>query len=749
MALENDNNGSQVTPAALRAAASELVGRMQEADRWGLSYDTSALAAPGYNRDLLHLLGIPKKLSPALYEAEYKRGGVAARVVEALPDATWVSGVEVVEDEEAEEPTAFDGAVADLFQRTRAWSKLNRADVLAGLGRYSVLLIGGPGELAEPLERVSADAIAYLQPYGEARATIAGGDINEDPASDRFGLPERYRLKLGGRYNDAPVHWSRVIHVAEGALDSELYGQPRLQRIYTYLKCLERIVGGGSEASWRLVNMGLQVDIDPEMHFTADDETALSDQIDEYVHELRRVIRTRGVKVNPLGSVVPAFGPNVDCLLKLISASTGIPARILSGSEMGELASSQDRSNWNDRVNERRLEFASPVVRSLVERLVSFGALPEPRDVVIRWPKVDELNEAEKADVADKMAAANQKAGGMILTPDEIRRDVWGYDPLEPEPEDEPAPVPPELEGDEDGGAEGRAAARSAELEAVQEAAEAHEDAVAAAIESAWRAVADGLTMENPEITFDAADDALRERLPEALTAVLAEGAEAYARVVRARGEWRAAALEADFDATTPGVVALIEARVADLVTEVNAETRAAIRDAIRQGVEDGIPPAKLVQRLRKLFGLRSDQIAAVENLRRRMAEAEGGSLVYAGRTKIRIPKGGATEELIEKRAAEYAGRLLNQRARLIARTETMREANEGVRQLWIQAQNAGNLPQDAKRKWIATPDERVREEHAAMQGQVRALDEPFERPDGKQIEPGQEPNCRCSQGIA
>jgi hypothetical protein len=168
----------------------------------------------------------------------------------------------------------------------------------------------------------------------------------------------------------------------------------------------------------------------------------------------------------------------------------------------------------------------------------------------------------------------------------------------------------------------------------------------------------------------------------------------------------------------------------------------------IALGISEGVPPRRLVQQIRDAVGLRSDQVRAVENLRARMAAADPGDLIKAGRTRIRIPREGATEALIDKRAEEYGRRLRNQRALLIARTETLTASNRGQKELWLQAQDSGQLPEDIEREWIVTPDDRLRPEHAAMAGQRRKISEPFQTAEGRSLEPGEDPNCRCAQGI-
>ena len=84
------------------------------------------------------------------------------------------------------------------------------------------------------------------------------------------------------------------------------------------------------------------------------------------------------------------------------------------------------------------------------------------------------------------------------------------------------------------------------------------------------------------------------------------------------------------------------------------------------------------------------------------------------------------------------------QRAKLIARTESMAAASEGNRQGWRQAIDEGLLTGDEKVTWIAT--EGACPECEALDGAVRDIDGQYPDPGGDG--PILHPNCRCTEGI-
>lgn len=387
-------------------------------------------------RDLYQSLGYPRTLQPQDYREEYERGGLAERIVETFPRATWSGGLSIVENPDPNVNTPFEEDILALDDRLKIWSKLMRLDILAGLGRYAVLLIGAAGgdDLSTELPRMNGpEDVIYLTPIWERNATILS--FVTDPRDERFGRPEYYNLTLGPQVVRR-THWTRVIHFAENLLDDEVFGKPRLRSCWNYLMDLAKILGAGAEAAWNRMDPGKQIDIDPEIQLGNLEQIQLEDQIAEYDHGLRRTLQTRGAKVNVLSSQVDKYDANANMQLKLISGTTGIPQRLLTGSERGEVASTQDRNNFNDRTSERRREIAIPATAEFINRLVTYGAVRAPVDIwEAVWPEIDELSELEKAHAIQSIATANynqaQAGGGLIISTDEIRNNYADMGPID------------------------------------------------------------------------------------------------------------------------------------------------------------------------------------------------------------------------------------------------------------------------------------------------------------------------------
>lgn len=444
----------------------ELLSRYQYARGIGATF--------GGKRDMYQILGYETVLTVEQYRERYERGGLAGSIVDVVPDATWRGDGELVEDENPETQTEFERQWAEFSKRVSLWSTFCRVDKLSRLSTYGVLLIGAKdGKLEQPLPKGDGTPgdIMFLDPYCGAggwrlsgtrasrqriRTTTqdTGADVTiaeweTDITNPRFGQPSLYRLRrpdFTAQALNQDIHWSRIIHIADGTLDDNVFGAPALARVWNLLDDLDKVVGGGAEAFWNRANRGLQLDIDKEVKsLSTDEKTELQQQVEAYVHQMSRVLRTRGVTVKELGSDVANFSSPGDFIVTVIAGTCRIPKRILTGSEMGELASTQDRENFRDIVIGRQTGYAAPsIVRRLADRLIEFGYLPKPKSYEVKWAHTQVLTELERADGATKWATINAQAvqatGELVFTNDEIREKWYGMAPLSKEQRKPPKP---------------------------------------------------------------------------------------------------------------------------------------------------------------------------------------------------------------------------------------------------------------------------------------------------------------------
>ena len=453
MAGANTEKTLRALVGKLTTAVSVIQSRANLAARAGITFGT--------DRDLYAALGYKRTITFLDYKERYRRGGIARPIVDAYPRATWRTTPLVREPGNVRpNKTEFETTFEELAKRLRLFHYMERVDRLAGIGQYATLLIGTRGgDLTRQQGRVvSPNDILFVSPFSEEYSAIK--EVVFDSTDERFGLPESYNVTLtadlagiGVKSLTKSVHASHMIHVADGLLEDEVFGTPRMRPCWNYLDDLEKMQGGSSEAVWKGVYQGLQLDIDKDLELNETDEAALSDEIDEYIHGIKRVIRTRGVAVKPLGSEVPQIEKNAAVTFMLIAGTTGIPSRILFGSERGQLASEQDERAFSGRVKERQESFAGPIiVEPFIKKMIEWGALPDVEFEVL-WPDPSTLTAREGADVAARVGQAianyarhvDTMKGRPLVTINEFRDSYLDLPPLL---DDATSVVPPLEEGE-------------------------------------------------------------------------------------------------------------------------------------------------------------------------------------------------------------------------------------------------------------------------------------------------------------
>lgn len=394
------------TNQQMQSYVSQIANRARLAARLGQQYDG--------DRDLYQALGYKKVLEYADFEAQYSRQDIAKAIIDRPVKATW-RGKLKIEESDVEEDTNFEQAWNALDKKLKLISIFSRVDRLAGIGRYAVLFLGlddakTEGDFEKPVT-VGTRKLLYIKPYDEGSVEILTFDTNAK--SERFGLPLIYGVKMtmedGKTSQDFRVHYSRIVHIVDDVLDSEIYGIPSLEPVFNRLQDLEKIVGGDGEMFWRGARPGYQGVTDPDFQVTPESKADAKDQIDEFEHNLRRIIISEGYELKALAQEISDPKSHVDVQLQMISAEKGIPKRILVGSERGELASSQDSDEWKEYVQTRREEHAEPhIIQPFIDVCLKYKILPTPQsgDYSILWKDLFTKSEKEKTEIGKNRATA-------------------------------------------------------------------------------------------------------------------------------------------------------------------------------------------------------------------------------------------------------------------------------------------------------------------------------------------------------
>jgi hypothetical protein len=385
------------------------------------------LLSPG--RDIDTECGYPVTITKDNYKTMYDRTGYATRVVEIWPEESWSQTPKIYE---VENPgfTAFEKAWMKEEENHRLFHYMNRIDILSGIGHFGLLLFGiGDGKsLEKPVAGIDLKTgetknpgsfpLLYLRAYDES--VISVKEKEKDPRSPRFGFPTVYEISLedATSYSTTSktnklVHWTRVLHVADNRTCSEVYGTPRMQRVYNTLLDLRKILGGSGEMFWRGGFPGMAFELGGDagtQEVSTATKEAMQENIEDYFAGLDRALLLENVEVKQMDPQVADPSGHIDMQMKAVALSLGVPYRVFMGAEQAKIASTQDKRTWNERVMKRQNKYLTPMlVRPLIDRLIAYGVLPEPKEYFVAWPDREAITDKDIADVAVKEVDAMAK----------------------------------------------------------------------------------------------------------------------------------------------------------------------------------------------------------------------------------------------------------------------------------------------------------------------------------------------------
>ena len=404
------------------------------ANRYGLAQRMSGQTYNGA-RDMYSALGYPKQLSWEDYYSRYVCQDLASAVINRPVNKAWRGDTMIQETREAQD-TDLEKAWADLWDDLKLKDAFVRLDKLTGIGRYGILLLGfndtqDLNQYAQPVSKTSDLKLVYLKPLSEASATV--NEWETEPSNSRYGLPKAYNIQTSNTSLQPTsmlvVHYSRVIHVVDAILESEVEGIPRLQPIFNRLIDAEKIVGGDAEMFWRGARGGFNAKVDKDFTLTDPMRKKLEEQIDEYENYLRRFLVSQGISYEQLASQL-ATDPDkhLSIIIQMVSAQTHIPARVLLGNEQGMRAGDQDSDEYNEYIQSRREDFCElRILRPFVTKMVELGILPAPvnKKYTFKWDDIFAASDKEKTEVGKNRAAALKDYASAIGGSDIIPEDAF------------------------------------------------------------------------------------------------------------------------------------------------------------------------------------------------------------------------------------------------------------------------------------------------------------------------------------
>lgn len=209
------------------------------------------------------------------------------------------------------------------------------------------------------------------------------------------------------------------------------------------------------------------------------------------------------------------------------------------------------------------------------------------------------------------------------------------------------------------------------------------------------------------------------------------------------------------------------------LVSDITTDQRNMIHEAMTRGLAAGDNPRTIAldlvgkvgpkgQRTGGLIGLTQSQSRWVDNYASKLASSTPTDALTSGLRDKRFDKAvlqaeedgiPLSDDLQEKMVASYSNRALRYRAEAIARSEATTALHESQQQAIEQAVVSEAISRDqVKFIWRTARDKRVRDSHAAMEGEEVAMGDFFITGNGNSLEypgdpngpPSETINCRC-----
>jgi len=410
----------------------------------------------------------------------YDRQGVAYGVVKLLNDKCFETDPWVIQGDETDEkraPTPWEEAFRVFAKKSKLWKAMQVADEYRLVGRYAaiILRIADGGNWDQPVSG-SRPVIRELIPAWEGQ--LAPTDIITDTNNENYGLPQFWQYRESDvctadandpvQPRDLKIHPDRIIILGDWRA-----GRSFLRAGYNSFVNLEKIEGGSGESFLKNAGRQMHVNYEKEVDlgkiardYGLKDVSELQARFNEEARDLNnggdRLMITQGATANALVSTVPDPRPHYEISVQTIAASTQLPAKVISGMQTGERASTEDLKQVNKRAQGRRLHDLRPDGEQVVEHLTRIGIVTPVAEFTVMWDDLTEATQGEKLDNAIKMTAVNKDNAGNGDTPvfasTEIR-EAAGYEndaeamraredekPLPDEPADptiEPIVVPP------------------------------------------------------------------------------------------------------------------------------------------------------------------------------------------------------------------------------------------------------------------------------------------------------------------
>jgi hypothetical protein len=266
-------------------------------------------------------------------------------------------------------------------------------------------------------------------------------ELDKNPSSIRFGLPEYYKINQGSGAGDSTnpsgqeanqtinVHWTRIIHDAPRLDEHHYEGVPAIDAIFDDLVGGRNARWGAYETYYRHGTGFPVIKTNATAQQNADWVTAGG--LDDYLNVRGYFICNVDEDFKFVGAEGAVLNPNTyfDMYFTFIAAATGVAKDTIQGVSAGRVTGSEVNERQYYKSISLHQNQKEPMLRELIDRIIQTGQVSEaPAQYIIEWVDPFEVNPQDKAAI--EFMETRTRALKTWKTINEIRAEE-GLEPVE------------------------------------------------------------------------------------------------------------------------------------------------------------------------------------------------------------------------------------------------------------------------------------------------------------------------------
>jgi len=329
----------------------------------------------------------------------------------------WFTVDEIAKSEQqTQSGKTLDENVQTILENLNAKSIFTRAVQHERRYGWSIVVLGFKDNAKLEEETKNPTEIDHLATYSPRAVTVEKED--EDPKSERFGLPLIYKIDRG-KNQSIRVHYTRVLHIATRLDEHPWAGVPVLETIWDDMTVYRNMRWAAGQVYWRMP--GLMVFTLPKDYTPTEVQNFLTSLGDPNARTVLALPSDKTMEI--LGAEGKVLSPEkfTNPILRSISMGAGIPKTKLEGTEAGTITGSEvNQREYYKYLSDQQKGYENQTVGALIDLLMEIGQVKPNVDYKITWANSFQLDTATEkaAQLADAQAAANELK---FMTVDEVR----------------------------------------------------------------------------------------------------------------------------------------------------------------------------------------------------------------------------------------------------------------------------------------------------------------------------------------